>query len=228
MTVLAGGSGGGGGAANTLTGTYDGGAGAGAGGGAVLIHASGDVSVAGAINANGGNAGATQRGGNGGAGSGGAIVIRSNGRVSVAGSLTALGGDGLVNGGAGGQGRIRLEDTVGSFMPGTIAPALTKGAFSTSVATSTWIRLQASGAPATGRVLAIVDSGSAAGSSAYAVEVDAANDAGGTPDATTETGFTQDTTRLQGKEWVRFRITFKSDAKAALPSVDRVFVPFKQ
>jgi hypothetical protein len=229
LASLAGGSGGGGGSANDAQGSFMGGGGAGAGGGALEIDAASDVSVSGAITADGGNGGVSANGGNGGAGAGGAVAIRSLGRISVAGTITALGGDGGKDGGPAGNGRVRLEDTVGSFLGGTVSPALTTGKFGTSVATSQWIRLMAGAARATGaRPLAILASGTSSGGAFYAVEVETANDTAGAADPTTATGFQTDARALAGKEWARFRVTLDLGASGTgTASVDRVYVPFK-
>src|SRR5581483_8589463 len=145
-----------------------------------------------------------------------------------AGTLSAIGGDGKTVGGAGGDGRIRLEDTIGSFTQGVIAPALTTGTFTTSVAVSTWIRMKAGSSPASSpRFMAILSTGTASGGAAYAVEVEGAKDASGAPDLTTATGFQTDAKLLAG-EWVRFRVTLKLGSGASTgASVDRVYAPFK-
>ncbi len=108
---LIGGSGGGGGAGSPSFA----GSGGGGGGGAILIAASGTVSVTGPINANGGSSGASNggAGASGGGGSGGAIRIVAT-TISGNGSITAVGAEagsasGAAHGGAGGTGRIRLE-----------------------------------------------------------------------------------------------------------------------
>jgi hypothetical protein len=228
LATLAGGSGAGGGAANMNSGQYEGGGGGGAGGGGIAIEAKGNVSIAGTITANGGDGGTSVRGGDGGGGSGGAIAIRSLGFITVAGNLSAIGGDGKTVGGPGGNGRVRLEDTVGSFSAGVVNPAVTTGTFTTSVAVSKWIRLQAGSAPASSpRFMAILSTGTVAGGSAYAVEVEGAKDASGAPDLTTATGFQSDARMLKG-EWVRFRVTLKlGTGSGATASVDRVYAPFK-
>ncbi|MEZ0229188.1 MAG: hypothetical protein ACAI25_11235 [Planctomycetota bacterium] len=222
------GSGGGGGSANMNASKYEGGAGGGAGGGAIAIIAKGNVVVTGTISTNGGDAGTSLRGGDGGAGSGGAIAIRSLGFVSVPGTLSAIGGSGKTVGGAGGNGRIRLEDPIGSFTQGTIYPVATSGTFNTSVAVSKWVRMQAGATPATSpRFMAVINKGSAAGGAAYAVEVEGAKDLTGAPNLDTATGFQADARAVKG-EWVRFRVTFKlGTGTGAAASVDRVYAPFK-
>ena len=115
LLPLIGGSGGGGASAG------DGfaGSGGGGGGGAILIAASGTVTVNGAINANGGRSGnsaGSLAGGTGGGGSGGAIRIIAT-TLTGEGAITANGGSigtitpnsGGSQGGAGSPGRIRLE-----------------------------------------------------------------------------------------------------------------------
>jgi hypothetical protein len=228
LATLTAGSSAGGGSASTATGQFEGGGGGGAGGGAVEIDAQGKIDVSGTINANGGDGGDSNRGGDGGGGSGGAIALRSVARISIAGTLTAIGGAGQGSGGPGGNGRIRLEDSVGSFSGGTIAPAVTSGTFSTSVAVSTWIRMQAGSLPANSpRYMAIVSQGATTGGSVYAVEVETAKDSAGAPDLTTRTGFQAGATALSG-EWARFRLTLKlGQDPAAQASIGRIFVPFK-
>ncbi len=228
LATLAGGSGGGGGSANLNTGKFEGGAGGGAGGGAIAIIAKGNVVVSGTISANGGEAGSSVRGGDGGAGAGGAIAIRALGFITVPGTLSAIGGSGKINGGAGGNGRIRLEDPVGSFTQGTIYPAVTNGTFNTSVAVSKWVRTQAGTTPATSpRFMAVLNKGTVAGGAAYAVEVEGAKDLAGAPNPDTSTGFQADARAVKG-EWVRFRVTFKlGTGTGAAASVDRVYAPFK-
>lgn len=228
LATLVAGSGGGGGAANMNTGKFEGGAGGGAGGGAIAIIAKGNLVVSGTITANGGDAGTSVRGGDGGAGSGGAIALRSLGFISVPGTLSAIGGSGKIVGGAGGNGRIRLEDPIGSFTAGTIYPAAVTGTYATSVAVSKWVRMQAGTSPATSpRYMAVVSTGSATGGSSYAVEVEGAKDLTGAPNLDTATGFQTDARLVKG-EWVRFRVTFKlGTAAGAAVSVDRVYAPFK-
>jgi hypothetical protein len=126
LVPLAGGSGGGGGGADVDI-TARGGGGGG-GGGAVLIYATGSVTVTGTITAQGGNGGNgyTSGGGSGGGGggSGGAIFLQS-GSVTSSGTLTTAGGTGGTStgnaaGGAGGTGRIRIDGlSSGSTVPGT-------------------------------------------------------------------------------------------------------------
>jgi hypothetical protein len=105
LQPLQGGSGGGGGGSGP---GYYGGNGGG-GGGAILISASGDITVNGGINADGGRNDHT--GGDGGDGSGGAIFLQAD-RVLGGGSLWARGG--RANGIAAANGRIRIE---GFFRP---------------------------------------------------------------------------------------------------------------
>lgn len=116
LLPLVGGSGGGGGSGGSQ---FHGSGGAG-GGGAILIAASGTVQVTGAVRADGGRAGGAN-GGNtvgatGGGGSGGAIriiatQISGNGTLSATGAAYRQHGSNgsYCAGGAGGQGRIRLE-----------------------------------------------------------------------------------------------------------------------
>ncbi len=143
-----GGSGGagGGGSANT-SGLYDHSPGtAGAGGGGYF-----ELSVVGAltvtpnaiIHARGGDAfRAPLFGGNGGAGSGGGVLARCDGTVNFLGLVDARGGmanvsptgapytvSGVVNGGNGGGGRIRIESTVGFAAPGVATVSATIGEF---------------------------------------------------------------------------------------------------
>ncbi len=149
---LIGGSGGGGDSDNDCS---DGGSGAsgGAGGGAILIAATGTITVNGAINARGGDGGDTNQCGGAvgdsalaGGGSGGAIKLMAN-EVIINGSnrLNATGGDGGdssgVSGGDGSDGRIRIEafaldvdtgatnpefttDTPGDIFPDAMTPTL--------------------------------------------------------------------------------------------------------
>lgn len=131
-----GGSGGGAGGFGEISGTPDtpGGAGGG-GGGAIRIVAGGSVIISGTIRANGAggslgvNTGDNNDGGCGGGGSGGAIWIQTLGELSVSGTLRATGGPGGNctesggDGGAGGNGRIRLDDSNGSItITGSVSP----------------------------------------------------------------------------------------------------------
>ena len=107
LLPLIGGSGGGGGSAE-LGSTS---AGGGGGGGAILIASSGTITLAGTINARGGNGG----GGNnpGGGGSGGAIRLVATSITGANGTLDVRGGSGSsgigVGSGGGSVGRLRLE-----------------------------------------------------------------------------------------------------------------------
>ena len=101
-------------------GNFDGGA----GGGALEISALGDIAIASALSANGGNgADGTLIGGAGGGGSGGGIYLASPGNVSLTGTLSAVGGAGgataslsIGAGGNGGGGRVLVA--AGSFSNG--------------------------------------------------------------------------------------------------------------
>ncbi|MBX9904070.1 MAG: hypothetical protein K2Y31_06925 [Burkholderiales bacterium] len=138
MTPLVGGSGGGGGAGSPL---FDGfhGVGGGGGGGAILIVSSGTVTLSGSIIATGGSGGGfttgtlasgTQYGGGGGGASGGAIrviapAIFNTGVLNVNGGSAGVHGHGSYAGGAGGRGRVSLEQyAAGTFSLGTV-PTLT-------------------------------------------------------------------------------------------------------
>ena len=123
LLPLVGGSGGGGAAG----GVSFAGSGGGGGAGALLLAASGTVSISGSVLANGGASGASAgqgNGGTGGGGSGGAVrivatTISGNGLITalggVTGTITSSTGCGTAalpcayRGGAGGDGRIRLE-----------------------------------------------------------------------------------------------------------------------
>ena len=104
-----------GGGAGALAGSGTGGS----GGGGIRISASGNITVSGAINANGTNGGSDSLNGAGGGGSGGKILLESQGSVTNAGSITATGGNGGTGywslsatsggGGGGGGGRITLS-----------------------------------------------------------------------------------------------------------------------
>lgn len=134
-TTLTAGSGGGGGSCGVAGSSFfqvftPGGSGGG-GGGAVQIESTvGDVTISGAILAQGGEGGAgatcngllgdSSSGGSGGGGSGGMIWILAKGQITVAASayLDASGGKGKGTapsgkGGDGGDGRIRLQDQDG-------------------------------------------------------------------------------------------------------------------
>ncbi|MGH7380609.1 MAG: heparin lyase I family protein [Candidatus Methylomirabilales bacterium] len=124
LVPLAGGSGGGGGGADSDIASVGGGGGG--AGGAVLIYATGSVTISGTIAAVGGNGGNGfgSGAGGGGGGSGGAIILQS-GTVSASGTLTTLKGNGGTPagspaGGAGGDGRIRIDGlATGGTVPGT-------------------------------------------------------------------------------------------------------------
>lgn len=105
IVPLIGGSGGGGGDATS----------GGAGGGAILIGASGNLTITGTCHANGGSG----YDGDSYGGSGGAIRLIAN-QILGRGSVFALGGSG--NNGAAGQGRIRLEANVISPGLNNISP----------------------------------------------------------------------------------------------------------
>lgn len=105
---LIGGSGGGGGGGTTV---YVGNGGGG-GGGAILIATPGTITVNGSVNAKGGKgAGVRYQSGGGGGGSGGAIRLIAD-TITGSGSIDAGGGVAEYaynKGGAGSQGRVRLE-----------------------------------------------------------------------------------------------------------------------
>lgn len=118
------GSGGGGAGHYRNVGVEHSGGGGGGGGGAILIEASGTVTITGRIEANGGQGGrggtpgssGGAGGGGGGGGSGGAIKIRSRQMVLDGATLETRGGQGGITGGlgaspgsGGSDGRIRLE-----------------------------------------------------------------------------------------------------------------------
>lgn len=114
LLPLIGGSGG----SSGFSGSAFGGGGGGGGGGAILIAASGTVTISGTVRANGGEGGNTAGGsfgGSGGSGSGGAIriiatTIAGNGAVTANGGPDAgVASSSPSNGGAGGSGRIRFE-----------------------------------------------------------------------------------------------------------------------
>lgn len=117
LTAFVGGSGGGGGHGKSLSGGVSSG---GAGGGAVKIIAP-SIKVAGTITVNGGagSDGYYDAFGAGGGGSGGSVWLRAR-VIEVTGSITAKGGPGgTYNGwgtysGAGADGRIRLDYSIGS------------------------------------------------------------------------------------------------------------------
>ncbi|MGH7408668.1 MAG: DUF2341 domain-containing protein [Candidatus Methylomirabilales bacterium] len=129
LVALAGGSGGGGGGPDTGIALPSRGGGGGGGGGAVLIYATGSVTVSGTITAVGGNGGnghtsGIEGSGGGGGGSGGAIFLQS-GTVTASGTLNTAGGlagtsTATAGGGAGGTGRIRIDGlATGGTVPGT-------------------------------------------------------------------------------------------------------------
>lgn len=232
LDPLLGGSGGGGGAASN-DGTFAGGGGGGAGGGAVRIECPNDIVVNGTIDANGGNGGPSTDAGPGGGGSGGAIHLVAGGRIRVTGRLQAAGGYAPHGAGAGGDGWIRLEDSAGDFGSGMIEPAAVAATFATSVATSTWYPvLDAQGtAVADARFLAIlarttVPPGTSAVVEAEGARADPQNPA--QPDLATRTGFTRDPERLASMQFVRLRLTFRSDrTQNAAPAIDEVALPFE-
>ena len=114
LIPLVGGSGGGGVTSNRNYGWVSTSGGAGAG--AMLIAAAGNLSILGAIRANGG--GITINSDMAGGGSGGGIRLVAE-NLSGSGILQATGGSGSQN--PGGLGRIRLERTTNSFA-GTLVP----------------------------------------------------------------------------------------------------------
>jgi hypothetical protein len=124
LVPLGGGSGGAGGGGDVDVSSIGGGGGG--GGGAVLIYATGQVTVSGTITAAGGNGGNGYGSGSGGGGggSGGAILFQS-GTVTASGTLTTTGGaagtsSGNAAGGAGSNGRIRIDGLAsGATVPGT-------------------------------------------------------------------------------------------------------------
>ncbi len=232
LDPLLGGSGGGGGAASNA-GTYAGGGGGGAGGGAVRIVCRGDISVGGTIDANGGNGGPSSDAGAGGGGSGGAIHLVAAGRIAISGRVTAAGGYAPGGAGRGGDGWVRLEDSVGDFRAGKIEPAHHEGTFATSVALSRWYRVtDRQGRPAAGAYfLAILSKSAVPAGTLAAVEVEGARASAqnpAQPDLATATGFGRDPNALAGAEFVRFRLTFRSDpANGARASIDEIVVPFE-
>ncbi len=133
LLPLIGGSGGGGGDAGSIFR----GSGGGGGGGALLIAASGTVTITGSISANGGNSGTSSGAADiptGGGGSGGAIRIVAT-QITGNGSINAAGGQaGLPPttnqcyfvGGNGSPGRIRLEAEIYTRTAGT-TPSFTFG-----------------------------------------------------------------------------------------------------
>jgi hypothetical protein len=129
LLPLIGGSGGSGGAG----GTSFRGAGGGGGGGAILIAASGTVTVAGAIDANGARGGESSvgstRGGAGGGGAGGAVrivasSIAGSGDIRATAGAGGFGNEQAIDGRAGGAGRIRLEPDVSFTFSGSTSPAM--------------------------------------------------------------------------------------------------------
>lgn len=101
----------------------------GKGGGAITIIASGQVSIAGSILANGGNGISKTGGYQTGGGSGGTINI-STASITGAGSITANGGNGYNSGGVGGGGRVSVFYSSGSLSSMTISA--TKGVTGTA------------------------------------------------------------------------------------------------
>ena len=104
--------GGGNGGTPTQAGSGNGGV----GGGAIRLIATGDVTVAGFLTANGaaGNAYSSGNGGGGGGGAGGGILLAASGNLSMTGTISTQGGAGGRGyysdgqGGAGGLGRVRM------------------------------------------------------------------------------------------------------------------------
>ncbi len=128
LVPLAGGSGGAGGGPNKNIDSV--GAGGGGAGGAILLYATGSVSITGTMTADGGDGGAGYNGGaegsaGGGGGSGGSFLIQSgdvtaSGTLTTAGGAAGAGGETNAAGGAGGSGRIRIDGLAsGSTVPGT-------------------------------------------------------------------------------------------------------------
>ncbi|MBI5512546.1 MAG: hypothetical protein HY909_02195, partial [Deltaproteobacteria bacterium] len=153
-TFRPGSSGGGGGGGLDGTGCGEGetgGGGGGGGGGAVRVATTGGLTITGAVVANGGAGGITSiaaddcaddTGNSGGGGSGGVVFLYAP-RLTVSGTVTAVGGaggsfmrnscgsSGLMAGGNGGLGRIRVSadnGTTGSCaLGGTFNPPLASG-----------------------------------------------------------------------------------------------------
>ncbi|MBI4576727.1 MAG: hypothetical protein HY722_10735, partial [Planctomycetes bacterium] len=224
LSTLAGGSGGGGGGADT-EGEQGGGGGGGSGGGALRVLAAGEILVSGAILADGGPGGDSARGGSGGGGSGGTIHLASATRLRVSGRLSATGGGARGRGGYGGQGRIRLEDPAGSFSAGERSPAPGSGVFATSVALTRWFE-----APAARPVyLAVALEARRPGPTALGVELEGADEDVATPgqaDPATATGFGPGLDRVQGRRYLRFRITLRSDPDTGeSPALVRIRLP---
>lgn len=109
LIPLIGGSGGGGAAGSASASNYGGGG----GGGAILIASSTTITIAGSVTANGGDAYSAIGGG----GSGGAIRLIGT-TITGTGTISAKGGS-VASNNRGGQGRIRLEATTNTFIPGT-------------------------------------------------------------------------------------------------------------
>ncbi len=139
LSPLIGGSGGGGAASGTV---YRG-SGGGGGSGAILIAATGIITVNGLLSARGGNSGDSAGtsvegiGGTGGAGSGGAIRLIAT-EITGVGTLNVeegVPGDSISQngreGGKGGRGRIRLESPLATFA-GSIIPSNSSSIFSLS------------------------------------------------------------------------------------------------
>lgn len=138
MLPLVGGSGGGGGSGGK-TGAGSPGAGGGGGGGALLLVASGSVTLTGSIQARGGNGGAARNcsnnsaldnGGPGGGGSGGAIRIVASaysgaGTLSVTGGGAGCSGVAYIGGGAGAVGRTSVDVITGGVFDVGGMPTLT-------------------------------------------------------------------------------------------------------
>jgi hypothetical protein len=163
---LLGGSGGGGGGNRpprvpTFTQDSSGGSGGG-GGGALLIRSSGTVTVASSalIDADGGTGGiGVLMTGSGpgpssgaGGGSGGAVKIQADSISEIQGTITAVGGAGGaggststdLRGGAGGNGRIRFEDSDGSIAVGSgiVTPTASTGALDPALFTTSFAQSQ--------------------------------------------------------------------------------------
>ncbi|MGZ3806720.1 MAG: hypothetical protein ACXVCE_01440, partial [Bacteriovorax sp.] len=119
----------------------------GGGGGAVRIIAGGNITVDGSIvskGGDGGGAGTEASSGGGGGASGGAIWLQAAGTLTISntGLITAIGGTNGTNattflgsGGAGGDGRIRLDSGSGAItnLGGTLTPAPYSSSFSPTI-----------------------------------------------------------------------------------------------
>lgn len=186
--------------------------------------------MSGTIDANGGNGGPSSAA-PGGAGSGGAIFLKAEGRLRIAGRVTAAGGYAPSRGGFGGDGRIRLEDSVGEFGMGKIEPQRRDASFATSFAQSAWYPVvdAAGAAVLDARFIAVVTKMSVPPATAVAIEVEGAKaDQAGNPDLTKATGFTTDLEALKDAHFIRFRVTLRADrASAAAPAIDELRLPFE-